>query len=52
VKVAVFARLGEVRTRAGKVIPRLHHHRVAAVLGGICQATIRKLHRRQLEMPM
>jgi hypothetical protein len=35
VKVAVFARLGQVRTRAGKLIPRLHHHRVAAVLGDI-----------------
>jgi hypothetical protein len=35
VKVAVFARLGKVRTRAGKLIPRLHHHRVAAVLGDI-----------------
>lgn len=35
VKVAVFARLGQVRTRTGKLIPRLHHHRVAAVLGDI-----------------
>ena len=35
VKVAIFARLGKVRTRAGKLIPRLHHHRVAAVLGDI-----------------
>jgi len=35
VKVAIFARLGTVRTRAGKLIPRLHHHRVAAVLGDI-----------------
>lgn len=35
VKVAIFARLGQVRTRAGKLIPRLHHHRVAAVLGDI-----------------
>jgi len=35
VKVAIFARLGQVRTRAGKVVPRLHHHRVAAVLGDI-----------------
>jgi hypothetical protein len=33
VKVAIFVRLGQVRTRAGKLIPRLHHHRVAAVLG-------------------
>jgi hypothetical protein len=33
VKVAIFARLGQVRTRAGKFVPRLHHHRVAAVLG-------------------
>jgi hypothetical protein len=35
VKVAIFVRLGKVRTRAGKLIPRLHHHRVAAVLGDI-----------------
>lgn len=35
VKVAILARLGTVRTRAGKMIPRLHHHRVAAVLGDI-----------------
>ena len=35
VKVAIFARLGQVRTRAGKLVPRLHHHRVVAVLGNI-----------------
>jgi hypothetical protein len=35
VKVAIFARLGQVRTRAGKLVPHLHHHRVAAVLGDI-----------------
>jgi hypothetical protein len=35
VKVAVFARLGQVRTRAGKLTPCLHRHRVAAVLGDI-----------------
>jgi hypothetical protein len=35
VKVAIFARLGTVRTRAGKQIPRLHRHRVVAVLGDI-----------------
>lgn len=35
VKVAIFARLGTVRTRAGKQTPRLHRHRVAAVLGDI-----------------
>ncbi len=35
VKVAIFARLGTVRTRAGKQIPRLHRHRVVAVLGNI-----------------
>jgi len=35
VKVAIFARLGTVCTRAGKKIPRLHRHRVAAVLGDI-----------------
>lgn len=35
VKVAIFVRLGTVCTRAGKQIPRLHHHRVTAVLGNI-----------------
>ena len=35
VKVAIFARLGQVRTRAGKLMPRLHRHRVTAVLGDI-----------------
>jgi len=35
VKVAIFARLGKVRTRTGKLIPRLHRHRVVAVLGDI-----------------
>lgn len=35
VKVAIFARLGKVRTRTGKLIPRLHRHRVVAVLGNI-----------------
>ena len=35
VKVAIFARLGRVRTRAGKLVPRLHRHRVAAVLGDV-----------------
>lgn len=35
VKVAIFARLGTVYTRAGKQIPRLHRHRVVAVLGDI-----------------
>ena len=35
VKVAIFARLGTVRTRVGKQIPRLYRHRVAAVLGDI-----------------
>ena len=35
VKVAIFARLGQVRTGAGKLIPRLHRHRVVAVLGDI-----------------
>jgi len=35
VKVAVLARLGQVRARAGQLIPRLHRHRVAAVLGDI-----------------
>jgi hypothetical protein len=41
VKVAIFARLGTVRTRAGKLIPRLHHHRVAAVLGDIDELSAR-----------
>lgn len=35
VKVAIFARLGTRRTRSGKQVPHLHHHRVAAVLGDI-----------------
>ncbi len=35
VKVAIFVRLGTVCTRAGKQIPRLHRHRVVAVLGNI-----------------
>ena len=35
VKVAIFARLGQVRTRAGKLMPRLHRHRAVAVLGDI-----------------
>jgi hypothetical protein len=35
VKVAIFVRLGKVRTRAGKLMPRLHRHRVVAVLGDI-----------------
>ncbi len=35
VKVAIFVRLGTACTRAGKQIPRLHRHRVAAVLGDI-----------------
>jgi len=35
VKVAIFVRLGQVRTRAGKLMPRLHRHRVVAVLGDI-----------------
>jgi hypothetical protein len=35
VKVAILARLGQVPTRAGKLIPRLDHHRVTAVLGSI-----------------
>lgn len=35
VKVAIFARLGKVRTRVGKLVPRLHRHRVTAVLGDI-----------------
>lgn len=35
VKVAIFARLGTRRTRAGKQVSQLHRHRVAAVLGDI-----------------
>jgi hypothetical protein len=39
VKVAIFARLGTRRTRAGKQVSQLHRHRVTAVLGilMICQ---------------
>jgi hypothetical protein len=35
VKVAILARLGHLRTREGKLSPRLQRHRVAAVLGDI-----------------
>lgn len=35
VKVGVLARLGQHRTRAGQVVPRLAHRRLVAVLGGI-----------------
>ena len=35
VKVAIFARLASVRSREGKMVSRLHRHRVAAVLGDI-----------------
>jgi hypothetical protein len=33
IKVGVLARLGQHRTRTGKVVARLHHRRVVAVLG-------------------
>ena len=35
VKVGIFARLQQYRSRAGQLIPRLTHHRVVAVLGDI-----------------
>lgn len=35
VKVAIFTRLRQGCTRAGKVVTRLHRHRVAAVLGDV-----------------
>jgi hypothetical protein len=35
IKVGVLARLGQHRTRTGKVITRLHHRRLVAVLGDI-----------------
>ena len=35
IKVGVLARLGQHRTRTGKVVTRLHHRRLIAVLGGV-----------------
>jgi len=35
IKVGVLARLGQHRTRTGKVVTRLHHRRLVAVLGGV-----------------
>lgn len=35
VKVAILARLGKHTTRAGEPMNRVHHHRVAAVLGDV-----------------
>jgi hypothetical protein len=35
VKVAIFARLKQCVTRAGKAVSRVHHHRVTAVLGDV-----------------
>ena len=35
IKVGVLARLGQHRTRTGKVVARLHHRRLVAVLGDI-----------------
>lgn len=35
IKVAIFARLGKHITHAGQTMSRLHHHRVAAVLGDV-----------------
>ena len=35
VKVGIFARLQQYKSRAGQLIPRLTHHRVVAVLGDI-----------------
>jgi len=35
IKVGVLARLGQHRTRTGKVVPRRHHRRLVAVLGDV-----------------
>src|SRR5207237_4814849 len=35
IKVGVLARLGQHRTRTGKVVTRLQHRRLVAVLGGV-----------------
>ena len=35
IKVGVLARLGQHRTRTGKVVPWLHHRRLVAVLGSV-----------------
>jgi len=35
IKVGVFARLGQHRTRTGKVVTRLYHRRLVAVLGDV-----------------
>ena len=35
IKVGVLARLGQHRTRTGKVVTRLHQRRLVAVLGGV-----------------
>ncbi len=35
IKVGVLARLGQHRTRTGKVVTRLHHRRLVAVLGNV-----------------
>ena len=35
IKVGVLARLGQHRTRTGKVVTRLHHRRLVAVLGDV-----------------
>jgi hypothetical protein len=41
IKVGVLARLGQHRTRTGKVVTRLHHRRLVAVLGDIDALTPR-----------
>ena len=41
VKVGIFARLNQLRTRSGQLIPRLSHHRVVAVLGSIDDLAVR-----------
>jgi hypothetical protein len=41
VKVGVLARLGQHRTRTGKVVTRLHHRRLVAVLGDVDALTPR-----------
>ena len=41
VKVGIFARLQQYKTRTGQLIPRLTHHRVVAVLGNIDDLALR-----------
>ncbi len=41
VKVGIFARFQQIRTRSGQFMPRLTHHRVVAVLGDVDALAIR-----------